>query len=525
MLVGAVSVSRAQSTDAAPTSHDVRATIVRIDGQDVFIDAGGAQLEPNATLTVYRKITVRHPVTRAPLHDRFVIGALTVKQVGQALSLAQAHGEPARAFEVGDIAEALGVRPVTAAPPPAQEAAPASQPSVVGVDPETDELVRYWRATLGQPPAQRIEQYRAFLKRWPATRHARALADEIAYLSGADGSRTASATPTRATRPIVRVQAVRLARVGDPIDLAGLYDPAHPPHRLVLFSRTTGEREYSATAMQDDLRGHVRARIGAQHVQAAGVQYFIEAVDEQGRASPVLASAKQPVEVEVLATGDQPRPKEPRTSVRFSSELVSFEGASGDDYFLVNEGDFFHRLDLGVLHGVRMGYGHFLGRGGKLDQEGRSIEGDPQAAGFSYGFFEGELALDRLFGLALRGTIGLGRPEDIAERDGLAGGFQLRARIGTATGTRLVVAGEVVPEIGQRAFLGLRWEVVNQVPMSTEVHVTDQPVNSDELAVRLVQEVGYRFGERFTLALRPSYQLRTIKHAGPGIGLAATFDW
>jgi hypothetical protein len=171
-----------------------------------------------------------------------------------------------------------------------------------------------------------------------------------------------------------------------------------------------------------------------------------------------------------------------------------------------------------------MGYGHFLGKGGKLDREGKEIP-DPESAGFSYGFFESELALARLFGLAGRVTVGLGRPEDIAEREGLTGGFQLRARIGTATGTRLALAGEVVPEIGQRAFLGLQWAASERVPMSTEVHVTDQPVNSDELAVRLVQEIGYRFGDRFTLALRPSYQLRTIKHAGPGIGLAATFDW
>jgi hypothetical protein len=50
-------------------------------------------------------------------------------------------------------------------------------------------------------------------------------------------------------------------------------------------------------------------------------------------------------------------------------------------------------------------------------------------------------------------------------------------------------------------------------------------VNSDELAVRIVYELGYRVSERVAVALRPSYQLRTIRHAGPGAGLSATFDW
>ena len=147
-------------------------------------------------------------------------------------------------------------------------------------------------------------------------------------------------------------------------------------------------------------------------------------------------------------------------------------------------------------------------------------------AGFSYGFFEAELELDRLLGAAIRGTIGLGRPDDpLSQRQGITGGVQLRARIGEAEGTHLVLAGELMPEIGQRAYIGLAWEAIERLPMSAEIVVTDQPVNSDELAVRLIFETGYRFTDRFSVALRPSYQLRTIRHAGPGIGMAATFDW
>lgn len=324
----------------------------------------------------------------------------------------------------------------------------------------------------------------------------------------------------------VRFAPLHIARADEAIDLAASYDTQTAPKNVTVYVRGQDEQDYAAIILRLDGRGHARGRIDAAKVQPPNLEYFVEAIAPDGTAQAVIGLAAEPKEIEVI-----PDPNgivvdsEPATRVRFSSEFVSFDAKTRDDYFLINEGDFFHRLDLGVLHGMRMGYGHFLGRGGKLDAAGVKVAA-PADAGFSFGFVEGELALHRLFGLATRITVGLGRPEDLAaQREAMAGGFQLRARIGTVDGTRLIVAGEILPELGQRAFLGLQWEAAERVPMSTEVHVTDQPVGSSDVGVRLVQEVGYQFGRSFALSLRPSYQLRTIRHAGPGIGLAATFDW
>lgn len=539
LTASAPGIAAAQAGTPSSTSTEAaRATIVRIDGQDVFLDVGAGVVRGEQALTVYRSIVVRHPVSGVSLRDRFAIGSLVVRQAGTALSLARAASEPERAFQVGDIAEApqavaqvttpaATATTTTAAATPAgvstSETTAATTAATAAPDRETDELLRYWQATLGKAPKQRAAYYRGFLARWPASRYRDALNAEIIYLlQTRPASRTAPAP--EAPKPDVVLAKLELARSGEPIDLAASYDVAHAPHRLVAFVRQRGQAEYDAVPMTLDGRGHATARVDAKKVRPPELQYFVESVAADGTATPVAGRAAEPHEVQVLLEGDEPEDDGPRTHVRFSSELVSFEGASGDDYFLINEGDFFHRLELGVLHGVRMGYGHFLGEGGKLDAEGKHVV-EPDAAGFSYGFFETELSLSRLVGAAGRITLGLGRPEDVAERDGITGGFQARLRIGTAEGTRLVLAGEVLPELGQRAFIGLVWQLIERVPMSTEVHVTDQPVNSDELAVRIVQELGYRFGDRFALALRPSYQLRTIKHAGPGIGLAATFDW
>jgi hypothetical protein len=258
---------------------------------------------------------------------------------------------------------------------------------------------------------------------------------------------------------------------------------------------------------------------------APGFAYFVEGVDEAGNVMPLLGSAALP-EIAVVRRKTHPAPPTPpTTSVRFISEIVSFDGVSGRDYFLLTEGDFLYRVRYGRLYGVRVGYGNYRGQGGTVEQLDR-LQLAPRPAGFTYGFLETEFEFHRLFGLAARGTVGLGRPDDAAaQRNGLTGGFQLRARIGAADGTHLVLAGELMPEIGQRAYLGLHFAPIARLPMATEVVVTDQPVNSDELAVRLIYEIGYRLSDRIAVALRPSYELRTIAHAGPGIGMAASFDW
>ncbi|MDD9934501.1 MAG: hypothetical protein OXT09_12905 [Myxococcales bacterium] len=547
LLVCALLPGALAAQEAPPQAEPLRATIVHIDGNDVFVDVDASRAQPGSSLTVYRRVEVRHPVTRRKLVDRFPIGVLRVERAGSTLSLARVEGEPAHAFEVGDAAEApmsappaQGAQATATTPAAAPKAAPSAKaPAATGVaaatqglDPETRELLRYFYATLGKRPTERVALYDAYLRRHPRSRFVPSVQAELRYLkaltaAGAPAATAAQAAPARPTlASAIRVDPVTRAREGHAIDLAAAHDRESGVRSMILHARRPGEEGYHSVPMKLDGRGHARASLPAEVAGPEGVEYFVEAVDAEGKVQPVFAHAARPHHAAGIATGaDTAAPPRRRTRVRFSSELVSFDGTSGRDYFLINEGDFLYRLKMGPLRGVRMGYGHYRGQGGTVE-ELDELELDPQEAGFSYGFAQADLELSELIGASLRATIGLGRPEQVGEqRDGMTGGFQLRTRIGRADGTHLVLAGELMPEIGQRAYLGLNWEAIERFPMGAEVHVTDQPVNSDELAVRLVYEVGYRFSDRFALALRPSYQLRTIKHAGPGIGMAATFDW
>jgi hypothetical protein len=500
---------------------DAKGTVVRIDDGELLVDLSADRVGDGTELEVYRAVRVRHPVTGKDLEDRFVIGRVKIVQAGGTLSLAKPVGEPSRPFEVGDAVE--GERP--AAPRPATADGPGD------ADPETRAVLEAWRQTLGRSPAERVDVYQRFVEAHPESRFVPFVTRELRVLAGlVRESQAAMAVEKRramaASRLVdsVRAQPVRRAREGQRAAVAVAADPNGPVRSLLLYVRPAREdAAYERVPMERDRNGHARVDVPPELVVPPAFEYFVVAVDAQGRAEPVLGASEAPVRAVVEAL--HPTPSEgQRSRVRLSTEVVSFDGSSGDDVMVVTEGDFLYRTLFGALYGVRVGYGHFRGRGAPL--EVLDAGGAPEVAAFTYGFFELELRLHRLFAVMARTTVGLGQLErEDLDQSGLRGGFQGRIRIGPERGTHLVVAGETIPEIGQRAFLGLRWEAIEHWPMAAEVHVTDQPVASGDLAVRGVLEVGRRFADVAALSARLSFQGRRIDHSGFGAGLAATFDW
>jgi len=63
------------------------------------------------TLTVYRPLEVRHPITGKRVRNRFAIGVLRVVQPDERLSIAHAVDKPRHAFAVRDRSRAPVQRP------------------------------------------------------------------------------------------------------------------------------------------------------------------------------------------------------------------------------------------------------------------------------------------------------------------------------------------------------------------------------------------------------------------------------
>ena len=499
------------------------ATVVALDAEQLVLDVGKERVKVGDTLRLYRTIEVKHPLTGKLLRDRFPNGSVRVTQAGEALSIAVPVEAPPRPPAIGDSAERDRPAPVLrTVAPQCNECA-----RVVQVQREILEL---WYSTLGKPLEQRISLLRAFLELRPASPYRSWLESEIAFYGSGKAAGTAQPIAREAAASalsrVVRLSPLERAQQGRKL-VAGVYVPPETRLRSVrLWLRNDRKAgEYTPLDFVLDARGQGRVEVPERFVRAPGFAYFVEAQLSDNSALPVLASGATPAWCRVQTRPGMPA-RNDMSRVRAATEYVSFDGLSGRDYYYLFEADFLLRLPTRVLEGLRTGYGHYRGRGGSV-KELDELELSPSPAAFTYGYLELVLALHELFALMPRVEVGLGRPpnENNSIKSQLRAGGQLRLRIGRANGTHLILAGETVPEIGQRAFVGLSLGLLEKFPMAFEVHVTDQPVNTDELGVRAVFELGYRPSPVFALAVRASYQGRTIDHTGPGLGLAATFDW
>lgn len=507
----------AVSPTTSPSATPLSATVVAVDGDQLVVDLSRKQVREGAVLTLYRTIEVKHPTSGAALKDRFPNGRVRVLQVGDALSIVKPEAQPARPPIVGDRVEEDSAK-----------VAPRSCEQCELLADAQRTILTVFGESLGKTPEERIAVFKAHLEKQPNSPFRGWLEYEIKYFSSgrfaASAVRHARDSFDTSVQGLVKVGTLSSVQAGFPVEL-GVYAPPEVKLRAVsVLIVREGDATYRRYPVALDERGQGRLRIPAELVQAPRFSYFVEVQLPDNRTIPALASASRPEHCEVEPVPHTP-PQNDRSRVRAVTEYVSFDGLSGRDHYYLFEGDFLLRTTTRVLEGVRVGYGHYRGEGGTVaDLDERRLA--PRPAAFTYGYLEAIFALHELFALMPRIEVGLGRPNDETSTSSrVRPGGQLRVRIGRARGTHLVLGGESTPEIGQRAFVGLTLGLLEKVPLAFEVHVTDQPVNTDELGVRAVVEVGYRPSEVFALAARASYQGRTIDHAGPGLGFAATFGW
>lgn len=537
---------------------EVRATVVLIDGADIFVDVRAPVAERGLVLRLYRPIEVTHPVTHRTLRDRFLLGEIEITAPGSVLSAARAHGTLARPVAIGDAAE-TEIAPPAPPPPPLARTGPDTAPEVASgetdgapsvgaasdavasataytdgaaattIDPETVALLDLLDQTLGRSPEHRVIVLRRYITEHPSSPYREELARDAAAMDR-------FATLTGGSDAEARARLMREAFLADPIehaeagvarDVAVGIRPGTPLRAVRLHVRTRGADAYETLSFFADGPAHARVTIPAELVVAPALEYFIEATDVEGLTVSVIADARHPRRIAVRGTA--PGETIPRRSVRVTGEYVGFDSfapSPGRDWYFLGELDVLYRVLADWLYGVRLGYGGLGGQSRSVaDLRMPGVPLAPFPAGFTYGYLELEGHIVDLLGVAGRLELGVGVPGDpsVQAADVNFGG-QLRIRIGEEYGTHLLLGGEFSTAVGQRAFVALAWAVAREWPSRVEVHVTDQPVSAG-LGVRVVLEQGYRLGGSFAIAVRLSLQGRRLDHVGMGAGLALSFDW
>lgn len=548
--------SRAFALDVPPPK-EVVGSVVAIDDGDIVLDVGTDRgATAGDVVELWRPLRIRHPVTGKMLTDRFRIGALVLVQVRPTLSLAHPRGDLARPAAAGDVI--VLERSATLAPPSAgaavgpgstgsvDEAAPTTAPEHDGEsaprpearasdDRESADLGRLFDALRGKDPATRVAHYEAWIRMHPSSRFVGVLWEEVQALRAL----LSSATRREASEPAMRwFLPPSEAIAGRPLELG--FETNGTFRGAVVHVRHAGEVAYGSLPMRGAGAGYFDATLPAAELKAPNVEYFVEAIDDRGRAVPMIGTADTP---ESLVVHELPRPEAPPVGEATVSLLTDYAdwnrlSAKQRDSTWQTEGWFGLRLrDVGV-RAVRSGFGVYRGVGGSL-RDLDELHKTPREVGLTYGWLEGEFALSHFTALVGRAVVGLGD-------DGVSGGGQMLLRLGNDKETNLLLGGEVLGGIGLRTVAELDWNTFPRVPIVLRTEVTNQPAGAavsrprpsdgtssfadtaseqGEFGARAIVQVGYRIVPELTLSLRTSYEGRTIHHAGPGAGAGVTYTW
>ncbi len=515
---------------AAPAAADEIAvgTVVKVDAREIYINLGGGKgVTDGAELRLKRPVTLRHPVTRAPVKDWLPIGAATVTSAGDSLAMAVLDDDLRTAVAVGDIAEVY-VERADAPPPPPPTPPPDSGGPMPKVDADTAEVLRVWRIQAGQNLDRRIAAWEGWLSAHATSPHAEAIRADLETLR-AQRDAAVPRRPTQQGEGTIRLAHVPPTRAdaGRELPLVFVVDNPAAVASASLHYRAVGDATYERVLLRREHDYYLRAAIPADQIIAPGVEYFVEAAVPSGNAGAAYSSPQMPTRVEVAPPPkvlESFRGRRNRTRLSLMATYLDFanlddrEGDRTDSYYF-GEIDVLYRIDK-AIYGVRAGFGSYGGKGG-YEQEPWSDERPAPVHGFQYGYAEMELRLPVKkgppLGFAGRFYAGVGN-------DGLGLGVAGRARIGDPDAANLSVAITQVAQLGYYSDLRLETWPDPRMPVGISVGVTDQP-NQGELGARLAVDVGWRALQHVQPTLRLSWQGRTAVHSGVGGGLGMVFDW
>jgi hypothetical protein len=383
---------------------------------------------------------------------------------------------------------------------------------------------------LGASLVKRIRRYELYAQDHPNSPYVRVLLEEAAALRELVSLRE----HTEADAPTVRHFEVPEQTL-DRVPLMMTVELSGQAVGAVLHTRVAGERAYRALPMMQSGPKYFTATIPEDRVLPPRIEYFVEAVRANGASVPVAGSDDAPLATTVNHVPHPELPNPRVTSVTLVTDYADYNRLRGNDHVWQTEGMFSMRLgDVGV-RSFGGGFGVYRGVGGSIDDLD-ALQLSPRSVGLTYGYIEGEFGIKPALSLIGRAILGL---RDI----GTAGGAQVHVRIGSDLSTNLRVGGEVLGGVGLRGILELNIAPLSRVPVMVRSEVTNQPAGSGasrvadprlsetesvaagDVGVRGILQMGYRFVPPLLVALRASYQGRTISHAGPGLGGALEYRW
>jgi hypothetical protein len=541
-----MAIASSVCAQASESGDGVDGHVVALYDGDVVVDlARSSGATEGAVVELWRPLKLKHPITGEPLTDRFRIGRLRLTQVQDTLSFARPDGKLARPPLTGDVVilrtpkrpplaaypdePEVATKPAPTAPAPnapSPQAAPAPQPMAGALaDADATSVLRILEEVRGKGVRTRIVAYEKHVKERPNSRYAAVLWEEAQKLRALVALEVASEGegPTlRSFRPPDE------AFAGLPVTLVAEIEGASG---AVLHARAPTEVSYTTVPMKLVGPDYYSGTLPPERSASPGVDYFVEAVMGTGETTPLIGSAEKPERLNVV-DAPSPAPRRRHDSIAsVATDFANWNLGDNNDFVLQTEGYVGMRFADEGLRATRTGFGVYRGRGGSLEElDSQGLDG--RDVGLTYGYLEGEYGVSHFTGLVARVLVGL-------EREGLTAGFLGFIRLGNDRETNLLLGAEVLGTIGLRGITQLELTTFPRFPILLRTEVTNQPAGfagSDggppttshekgDVGGRAIAQLGFRVVPALTLAIRGSYQGRTINHAGPGFGGGVTYTW
>jgi hypothetical protein len=505
-------------------SGEIEGTVMALQDEDLVLDLGSARgAFDGAEVEIWRPIKLKHPVTGKVLTDRFRIGVLELQQVRSAMSLARVKGSLSRPAAVGDVV-LMNARPVT---PPSPESPRAEEPSS---DPEAQAITALFDGLRGADPVKRIRAYEDYIRAHPNGRFARVLYEEAAALRELVSPSRKKAIKIEDEAPSARnfthpPEAVE----GSPIRLAIEMSPS--TRGAVLHVRPAGASVYASFPMTPAGEGYFAAQIPAEKVVAPRIEYFIEATSVMGKTASVIGSSSSPEKLTVNEVPKPAAPSRPMGMVQVLTDYADYNRFRNNDRVWQTEGFVGVRYGDTGVRALRLGFGVYRGVGGSIeDLDEKNLK--PRSVGLTYGYLETEIGIVRIFSILGRVAVGL-------LDQGIGGGGQALVRIGNDLKTNLLLGGELLGGVGLRGITQLELRVFERFPILVRTEVSNQPAGSSskagavpgistgngQVGGRGIVQLGFNITQGLMIAVRGSFEGRTIRHAGPGFGGAVGYTW
>jgi hypothetical protein len=518
-ILALVAVARlARAEDAI-----VRGRVIKVEAKEIYVDLGGGRgIIAGAALRIKRTITLRHPVTHAPVQDWIPIGSASVTAVGAVMSRAVV-GDLVSEIRAGDVAEIL----VIGAEPAAPIAPAAPTAAAPPVDPATAEVLALFAAQAGQPLEARIAGWEHYLSTRPGSPYADGIRRELDSLH-ALLDQLHPQTVAHGADVLTTVQHAPLdtAVAGTAIPVVFVLDKPQQVASAYLHYRQVGDRTYRSLLLAREHDIYLRGVVPAEVVQPPGVDYFVEVSTPTGHSGLALGTPSQPISVEVPAPAilDRFASRPGRSSVKLDTDYLdfaSFDKRAGDhrDWMVASTVDFTYRLDH-IVESLGVGYGVYAGAGGYANQTWDPMNPIPRS-GFDYGYMDAELGghTDAGVHLSVGGQLIAG-----VGRQGFGMGVEGRFRIGDRDATNLLLSARTIDQVGTLSLIRFGTRLAQRLLFGVSVAATDQP-NQGDLGVRLGSDVEVIGSGNVSVLLHGSWQGRSIDHGGLGGGAGLGVYW